>query len=121
MAMNSRKFALYLVLAVGVATSVYVWTVRNPFASEVDPTARTRTIKYKCAKCGNTFEVALANVASLKNADGRVLCPKCHSADTGKRDVRLKVGFPSPNQPYQDPQPQTETKTPPQANPGLRR
>jgi len=79
-----KLIVLVSVLVLGLGVSLWV-NLHDSSGSKAEAN-RIGVIKqkYKCAKCGEQFELTVADAEKMRASKGSVLCPKCGATGTTK-------------------------------------
>jgi len=94
MSPGTKRLVAGSVATIAVAAAIVVIVMQASDAPAVDGSVANVMQSYTCAKCGNKFDLSVADAAAMKRSGGEVLCPGCGEGGAAKDDVTINFGAP---------------------------
>ena len=82
---------IYSLVVIVLTLGGAAYFVQKETQPEVDSAVSSMNVTYRCAKCGNTFELTVSAAAQMRQSRGEIVCPSCGALGAEKQDVSVVV------------------------------
>ncbi|HKQ49282.1 MAG TPA: hypothetical protein VJZ71_14520 [Phycisphaerae bacterium] len=91
--MSKKNIIAGVVLVVGLAVSIYLWSTVGMGEDPGDQTVAQKMMDFTCPACKQTFQLSVADAGAMRRANnGEIVCPGCGATGAQKEDLEVVLG-----------------------------